>query len=102
MEGTVYVTPDSGSMYCFNPIYQSSDGRVYTMTGNFLSSSGNQGEGEVFSQTMSATYSKRENGMNKTDSISIKLSISVMYPPEKIVVLQMGKGSYIEFRICSR
>lgn len=96
MEGTVYVTPDSGSMYCFNPIYQSSDGRVYTMTGNFLSSSGNQGEGEVFSQTMSATYSKRENGMNKTDSISIKLSISVMYPPEKIVVLQMGKeGSLI-------
>ena len=52
--------------------------------------------GAAYSRTMDATYTTTENGKSRTDSISIKISISVMYPPGKIVVLQMGKdGSLV-------
>lgn len=96
MEGTVYVTPGPGNIYYFNPVYQSADGRVYATTGNGLYTSGVQSEGAAFAQTMDAIYTTTENGKTRTDSISVKISISVMNPPEKIVLLQMGvDGSLI-------
>lgn len=99
MEGTVYVTPRLDSRFYFNPVYQSPDGHVYAVQGSFLSSSEVQGEGVAFSQIMDATYKTTENGKSRSDRISIKISISVMYPPEKIVVLQMGKEGSLVSRI---
>ncbi len=95
MEGTVYVSPGLGSTYYFNPVYQSEDGNVYAMTGSGFSTSGVRDEGAAYTQTMNATYTMTENGKIKTDSISVKISISVMSPPEKIVVLQMGADSSV-------
>lgn len=99
MEGTVYVTPMYGGRFYFNPIYQSRDGRVYTIAGRFLATERPYGEGELFSQTMNATYTTTENGESRTDSISIKLSISMMNAPEKIAVVQMDKESSLVSRI---
>ena len=95
MEGTVYVSPGHGSIYYFNPVYQSADGHVYALSGSGLSADGVQSEGAVYAQTLDASYTLTENGNTRTDSISVKISISVMFPSEKITILQMDADSTV-------
>lgn len=98
MEGTVFVSPNHAQTYYYNPVYQSSDGRVYAITGSGFFAAGVQDEGSVYSQTLDATYTTTENGKSTTESISVKISISVMNPPGKIVVMQMGADSSVVLR----
>lgn len=98
MDGTVYVSTGHAQAYYFNPIYQSADGRVYATAGNGISAAGVQDEGSVYSQTLDATYTTAENGKTKTDSISVKISISEMSPPEKVTILQMDTDSTVVSR----
>ena len=92
IEGTIFVTPSTYmTIYHFNPVYQSTDGSVYAVAGNgFLANNGAQHEGAVFSHTLGAITTLTENGKIKKDSMSIKVSLRVMFTPEKIVILQMG------------
>jgi len=101
MEGTIYISPlRTKRTYYFNPVYQSADGSVYLTSGSgFMIGDWTLSEGEQYSQTMDATFSVTENGKAKTESISVKLSISVMFAPEKIVVLQMDSDSKLISRI---
>lgn len=98
LEGTVYVSPGSGHTYYFNPVYQSPDGRVYATNGSGIFVDGIQSEGAACSQTLNAGYTTTENGKTVTDSISVKISISTMYPPEKIMTLQMDANSAVVSR----
>lgn len=94
LEGTIYVSPTGRDFtYYFNPVYQSADGNVYVTTGQRISSSGMVSEGTLMSQTMDAATTVTENGKAKAESISIKLSINVMFSPEKTVILQMDTNS---------
>lgn len=95
LEGTIYTAPSNKNhTYYFNPVYQSADGSVYATSGDgFMVNNESYSEGSVYSQTLDATTTVTENGKIKEDSISIKLSISVMFAPEKIVVLQMDTDS---------
>ncbi|MDR1619863.1 MAG: hypothetical protein LBS18_04280 [Clostridiales bacterium] len=94
LEGTIYVSPTGRDItYYLNPVYQSADGNVYVTTGQGISASGMASEGAFMSQTMDAATTVTENGKTKAESISIKLSISVMFPPEKTVILQMDTDS---------
>ncbi len=93
LEGTVYLSAASGTYtYYFNPVYQSSDGSVYAVTGSGMSASP-ESEGPSMSFTIDTESEIVENGKNKTDSIFAKLSFSVMFTPEKIVFLQMDEGN---------
>ena len=97
LEATVYVAP-SGKMqtYYYNPVYQSADGSVYVVSGSGHSFYAEPyGEGAVYSQTIESSTTTREDGKDKTDSISIKASISVMCPPVKTVIIQMDQESAI-------
>lgn len=98
LEGTVYVSLGSGRTYYFNPMYQSADGRVYVTSGSGMSSGGDQSEGGAFTQTMKADYTMTENGRTMKDSISVQLSIRMMYPPEEIAILQMGEDGAVVSR----
>jgi hypothetical protein len=100
IDGTIFVTPSNKiNTYYFNPVYQSADGSVYAVTGDgFTFSSDAYSEGSAYSQTMENTTSITENGKTKKDSISIKISISVMFAPEKIILLQMGFDNVIVSR----
>jgi len=100
IDGTIFITSSSKmNIYYFNPVYQSVDGSVYAVSGDSFSfSSEAYGEGSAFSQTMENTTSITENGKTKKDSISITISISVMFTPEKIVILQMGSDNAIVSR----
>ena len=91
LEGTIYVaSSNKNSFYYFFTVYQSSDGSVYLVSGDgFGFSSEGYGESSVYSQTIEASTTIIENGKEKKDSISIIVSISTMFAPEKINILQM-------------
>jgi hypothetical protein len=89
LEATVYVSPTPGSgTYFMNPVYQSGDGRVYLMGGSGVRLDGSQSEGSAFTETLTDSRTITENGKAKTESATVKLTISTMYPPERIVVSQ--------------
>lgn len=94
LDGTIYISSaHTSKSHYVNPVYQSSDGSVYAISGNGILLSGDQGEGSIYSSTLDETTTVTENGKNTTVSASIKISIATMYPPEKISVLQMDKDS---------
>jgi len=95
LTGTIYVSPKhTARTHYFNPVYQSADGSVYAVSGSgFTLDTNAQSEGSVFSQTLDATATVTQNGKTKTDSTSVTLSLSMMFPPEKIVILQMDDSS---------
>lgn len=99
LDGTIFVSPTADhTTYYMNPVYQSTDGRIYAMSGSGISFSGDSSKGAVFSQTLDATTTVTENGEVNTNSISIKISISVMNPPQRISVLQFGSDGGIVSR----
>ena len=97
LSGTIYVSPSSIlRTYYFNPVYQSADGRIYAVSGSgFAVSTEAYSEGAIYSQTLDATTTVTENGEAKTYGISVALSLSLMFAPEEIVVLQMDGESNV-------
>lgn len=95
LEGTIYTSPSNKRhTYYFNPVYQNADGSVYVVSGSGFTVNGESySEGSAYSQTLDATTTVTENGKVRTDSMSITLSISIMFAPEKIVILQMDADS---------
>ncbi|MDR0310365.1 MAG: hypothetical protein LBJ21_02145 [Acidobacteriota bacterium] len=79
-----------------HPVYQNADGSVYLMRGGgpgmSMSYGGEPGResggGSIFTDTTSSII---ENGKPKSHKISVTVSFSPMYAPEKIVILQMDK-----------
>lgn len=99
LEGTIYVTPkDKNSiigMYV-NPVYQSADGRVYLTSGTGISFSGDMGEGQEASQTITTTEKTTdENGNIVELSFEAKIKMAVKYPTTSVAILEMGKGNEV-------
>ena len=91
LEGTLYITASNMSRtYYFHPVYQCPDGSVYLASGDgFNFSSEGYSESDVYTHTIEASTTVSENGKEKKESISIKVSISTMFAPEEIIFLQM-------------
>ncbi|MDR0948201.1 MAG: hypothetical protein LBM69_01630 [Lachnospiraceae bacterium] len=89
LTGTIYASPQNlPRTYYINPVYQSADGSVYTVSsGGFTVTNEAISEGALFSQTLDATTTET--------STSIQLTISVMFAPEKISVIQMDEKSAV-------
>lgn len=96
IEGTIYVIPNSTHhAYYLNPVYQSSDGQVYLMTGTGISFSGYMGEGAAYSQTLDEKHTITENGETTEKSFKVSVNIAVKYPPVSVNVIQMDSESNI-------
>ncbi|MEG0900008.1 MAG: hypothetical protein RSF40_09910 [Oscillospiraceae bacterium] len=96
LEGTIYVA--SGAMsdaIYINPVYQSEDESVYLQAGQGFSATGDNGEGDVYTQTLSDSTSIKENKTTTTYSTSIKLSIKTINPTEKVSIYQMDSKNNI-------
>lgn len=91
LKGTIYCVP-SGRMeiYC-NPVYQTEAGGVYVCSGQGFIVDGIDAEGNAFSQTLDETTTITQNGESKTASTAVTVEVSIMFPPEKIVVLEIGR-----------
>ncbi len=95
LEGTIYTSISEKALtFYFNPVYQSTDGRVYLTAGTGMTAP-MDGEGTEMSQSMDATTTVTENGKAVTKSFSVKLSVSSMFAPEKIVILQMDTDNKV-------
>lgn len=94
LEGTIYVSITSTNRAFFiNPVYQSSNGDVYAVTGSGYISGQTEVEGSVFSQTLEDSKTITENGITKTQKSSVKISISYIHSPFKIIIYQMDKNN---------
>jgi hypothetical protein len=99
LSGTLYVTPRlAGEVFAFNPVFQTPDGEIYIARGG-SSVSANRGgsatEGRVQSFRKEQTHTVTENGAATTRTASVELSIAVMLPPERIVILGMDADHQI-------
>lgn len=97
LTGTVYVCPDFGEsveIYC-NPVYQTTDGRVYLQAGNGMSFSNNGGEGVNMSTKREETVTLTEDGKEKSYTTIVEIAVETVYTPEKIVVLQMDAAGLL-------
>lgn len=95
LEGTVYFVPGLANLiFQLNPIYQQPDGRIYVTNGSSFSNSG-EGEATQGSATLDETMAMTENGKTKKFTTNIKISMSSMFAPEKIVIIQLDKNSSI-------
>lgn len=96
LEGTIYLSPGQGKgTYYINPVFQSTDGRVYATSGGGYFVGGVQSEGSLYTQTLEETTTMIENHHKKQISISVKISFSVMFSPEQIVLLHMSEDSVL-------
>lgn len=97
IEGTIYILPGVSNVFYMNPVYQSDNGDIYVMQGTGIS--GSMGtEGSAMTQTLDASYAVTEDGITKTDSISVKISVNVMYEPVSIEIVEFDENSEIVAR----
>lgn len=90
-EATIFVLSDKGmKSFYFNPIYRSSDGKVYAMEGQLLGSSGD-GEGSSFTYTMNESIMKKLQDSTKRMGSEIMIHIEIVNKPLKINVLEFDK-----------
>jgi len=100
MEGTVYIVPGTEAMSIIhmNPVFQTSDRRVFLTTGNAFSGHGLDTEGRIFSTNLTESKIETINGIENTNSISITVNVASMFPPEQIIFLEMDEFSQIIMR----
>lgn len=94
LSGTIYFLEgqaDKDIAYYANPVYQTADGKIYAVSEQGFSTSGESGEGEHFSTTLSGDVSVTEGGRTKTEKSSVTVNFATMYKPEKITLYQMDK-----------
>ncbi len=94
LKGTMYVAPSGKKerIYYFNPVYQTQDGSVYTVSGSgFVVENENYSQGSVYSQTLDASSTITENGKTQKESFSITLAMEYLYAPTKIAVCQVDQ-----------
>lgn len=89
IEGTIYRVPTDYDAVYVNPVYQSSDGRVYVMSGSGYSSSGIEDEGSRFTSTLEEKHVIVEDGVEYEESFTVIVTIAVKTPIENVTVIQM-------------
>ncbi len=99
-EGTMAINRNSDKIIHMNPVYQRSDGSIYTVLGDTVgySSSGNA-SGMVLSQTFSntTTTSSGSRRITKKENTSFKVSITMIDAATQIVIKEMnGKDELIK------
>ncbi len=95
LEATLYIcagTEASEEYFVYiNPVYQADDGSVYLTSGSGIGLNDRAGAGGVFTQTLSDSVTKTENDKSITKSAEIIFHVAGIYPPDKIVFLQMDR-----------
>ena len=99
ISGTIYVASTcANKTFYLNPVYQTQDGRVYVESTGGNEFDGIDYEGPLFSQTIEDKSVVTENGTSEEIKNTTTLSIEILNPPTKIVVIQMDQNSEIVSR----
>lgn len=90
INGTIWMAKNSGELiYYMNPIYQTTDGRVYLVPGSGLHISSDVG-GRA-SQKIEEKVTATENGEAYSYTFSAEVFIDFADPAETVTILQMNK-----------
>lgn len=89
LKGTINIIPhgDAGNFY-FNPVYQSSDGKVYAVNGEGVFFGGESLPGGSWSQKMTETRAETAGDTNISSGTEIEITVCVTEDPTKITLLQ--------------
>ena len=73
-----------------NPIYQAADGSIYLTAGQGMTAAGTHDERAWMSTNLADSTTITADGKTETLTNEVTVNISVMFPPEKINVIEMG------------
>ena len=91
IEGTVWVSADAEEVILYmNPIYRTSDGRVYVMSGK--GAYFEPGGGYECTQSLSGETTRKENGETYIFSMRVEITIIGAVPDETVTVIQMNEN----------
>ncbi len=92
LTGTIFVACNTGSViFYLNPVYQTSSGEVYVVSGSGLQFDSSLG-GEA-SQSVSDSVTTTENGESKTSSTKIEVKMRCIELADKIILIQMDSSN---------
>lgn len=96
LSGTIYQTPKTGSgedmRFYLNPVFQTTQGDIYLMSGTGCSvrqADAEISEGEQASSSLTDERKLTVNGETKTEKTSVTVKFGVMYEPVKVTFCQM-------------
>lgn len=98
LSATVYGIPKASGedlTYFANPVYQTADGKIYTVPASGISISSTDREGACMSTSISDQTETKDKWSVKTESTTVDMQFSVMYEPVKITLFQMGADNRI-------
>ncbi|MCI8710532.1 MAG: hypothetical protein HFG98_13635 [Dorea sp.] len=98
LSATVYSIPKASGedlTYFANPVYQTADGKIYTVPANGISISSTDSEGACMSTSISDQTETKDKWSVKTESTTVDMQFSVMYEPVRITLFQMGADNRI-------
>lgn len=98
LSATVYSIPKAAGKeltYFANPVYQTADGKIYTVPASGISTGTADSEGVRLSTSFSDQTETKDKWRVKTESTTVDIQFSVMYEPVRITLFQMGADNRI-------
>lgn len=93
LKGTIFFEPNREDVFFqINPVYQSSDGRVYLTSGTGMGYSGHSGgEGQILTKRLESMVDVVRDGVSKKKSHSIEVSFEAVFATKSVIVIEMDK-----------
>ena len=98
LSATIYTVPqgsDKSPAYYVNPVYQTSDGKIYVVPGSGISNSSISDESDNMSICLNDQTDSMEKGITKTEKCSVTVQFSSMFKPVKITLIQMDEKNQV-------
>ena len=91
IEGRVWVSADVKEVILYmNPIYRTSDGRVYVMSGK--GAYFEPGGGYECTESLSGETTRKENGETYIFSVMVEITVIAAVPDETVTVIQINEN----------
>lgn len=99
MKGIIYFSQKTGErVWYMNPVYQKKNGVVYAIPGTGFGMGGELGEGTEGSTNIEQSMNFSVDGTTKSFESYIEIRYVFMYPPTKIVVVEMDENNQVLVR----
>lgn len=96
MEGTVYVSTNANAVaFYFNPVYQTSAGEVYVISGEGMFFGDHSAAGTSMSYEIKDTHALAMGDLTTSYGAEIKVTVCYMDEPEKVSILEFDEKNHL-------
>lgn len=98
LSATVYSIPKATGedlTYFANPVYQTADGKIYTVPASGISTGSADSEGVRLSASLSDQTDTKDKWRVRTESTTVDIQFTVIYEPVRITLFQMDTDNRI-------